>query len=242
MKKIFLFFLIVFLYKASYSQYLPEERPEDLRITYTATKGLMNSGETIYLSLDSCYYETSYQDIVNRFTFFITNKDMNELYEVFNKYEVEKMSSKMLDRPAPERIGDNLLIQWGDFYSINIANSGNYILYDKWLANWKKAVKNIRKYAKTQIDDRGRSFTIKFDESMSGKKVAMYLNNEFLYDNTLPDIGGQGFVVTLAAVPGDYYLKVSISEPVTSEQFKLPIIEGTEINLALKGNLITLNP
>lgn len=241
MRKIFLVLILILLSKLSFAQYLPEETPADLRITYTTTKGLLNSSETIYLSSDSCYYETIFQDITNRFNFFVTNKDMKELYGVLNKYEIESIRTKQLQRAAPERMGDNLLIQWDNFQSITIVNSGNFILEDKWLNNWKKIVKNIRKYVKMQQDDRSRNFTVKFDESFTGKKVAMYLSNDFLYDNTLPEINIEGFFVTLASVPGTYYLKVVVSDVNFAETFKVDLTEGTEVSLSLKGNSIIKN-
>lgn len=241
MRKIFFLLILISLSKLSFAQYLPEECPQDLRITYTTTKALLNSAENIYLSTDSCYYETIFNDITNRFTFFITAKDMKELYAVLNKYEIENIRTKQLQRPAPERMGDNLQIEWDQFNSILITNSGNMILEDKWLNNWKKIVKNIRKYVKMQLDDRSRNFTVKFDESLSGKKIAMYLNNDFLYDNTLPEITTEGFFVNLAAVPGAYYLKVVAGDVNFAESFKVDLSEGTEISLSLKGNSIIKN-
>jgi len=240
MKKLF-FIIFILISGTSFGQYyFSDENPPDLKITYTATKGLLNSTETIFLSRDSCYYETIYQDVSNRFNFFITSKNMDELYEIFMKYEIEKIRAKPLERAAPERAGDNLLLQWGEYSSILIANSGNFILEDKWLNNWRKIVKNIKKFAKVQIDDRSRNFTIRFDESLSNKRVAMYLNDGFLYDNTLPQINIEGFTVTLAAVPGQYYLKVVTDEAGVSEQFKLDLKEGTEIGLTLKGNTLQI--
>jgi len=242
MKKILLILIIIFASRLSFGQYyFSDENPPNLKITYTTTKGLLNSSSSTFLSRDSCYYETIYQDVSNRFTFYITSKNMDELYEVLMKYEVEEIRTKQLQRAAPERAGDNLLLQWGEFSSILIANSGNFILEDKWLNNWKKIIKNIKKHVKVQIDDRSRNFTVKFDSSLSGKRIAMYLNDEFLYDNTLPEINSEGFTVTLAAVPGNYYLKASESEGGAAEQFKVELNEGTEISLTLKGNSLQLN-
>jgi len=166
---------------------------------------------------------------------------MKELFEIFNKYEIEKITTKKLEREAPERVGDNLLIQWGqDFYSILISNSGNFILNDKWLNNWRKIVKNVKKHAKVELDNRSRTFTIKFDEVLKGKKVAMYLNNEFLYDNNLPEISSDGFFLNLQAVPGTYYLKIVPGDTGAAQEFKVEIAEGKEINLGLDGNSITI--
>lgn len=234
--------LTLFIAGVSFAQdYLPEEFPADFKVTYTATKGLMNSSETIFLSADSCYYETIFQDITNRFSFYTTSKNMKELFDVVNKYEIGKISTKKLDRPAPERMGDNLLLQWGqDFYSILVTNSGNFILNDKWLNNWKKIIKNVKKHVKVELDNRSRTFTIKFDESLSEKKVTMYLNNEFLYDNTLPLISSDGYLLNLQAVPGTYYLKVVMGENGAAEEFKVELSEGKEIGLGLTGNKITI--
>ncbi len=240
MKKLLIILVLLLSSGTSFGQYyFADGNPPDLKITYTTTKGLLNSTETIFLSRDSCYYETIYQDITNRFTFFITSKNMDEMYDVLLKNEVSNIASKQLERAAPERAGDNLLLQWGEHSSIVINNSGNFILQDKWLNNWKKIIKNIRKHVKVQLDDRSRDFIVKFDESLSGKKIAMYLNNNFLYDNTPSDINGTGFFVTLAAVPGTYYLKVVVDEAGASEEFKLDLTEGTEIGLSLKGNTLT---
>lgn len=241
MKKIFLAVILFISVRAFAQDYLPEEFPADLKVTYTATKGLMNSSETIFLSADSCYYETIFQDITNRFTFYTTSKNMKELFDTFNKYEIEKITTKKLDRAAPERMGDNLLLQWGqDFYSILISNSGNFILSDKWLNNWKKIVKNVKKHAKVELDNRSRTFTIKFDTPLTGKKVAMYLNNEFLYDNTLPEISSDGFFLNLQAVPGTYYLKVVTGDTGTAQEFKVEITEGKEIGLGWDGTNVIM--
>jgi hypothetical protein len=241
MRKIFLAIILFISLRAFSQDYMPEEFPADMKVTYTATKGLMNSSETIFLSADSCYYETIFQDISNRFTFYTTSKNMKELFEIFNKYEIEKITTKKLEREAPERVGDNLLIQWGqDFYSILISNSGNFILNDKWLNNWRKIVKNVKKHAKVELDNRARTFTIKFDEALKGKRVAMYLNNEFLYDNNLPEISSDGFFLNLQAVPGTYYLKIVPGDTGAAQEFKVEIAEGKEINLGLDGNSITI--
>jgi hypothetical protein len=241
MKKVLLFVIIIFLSGTVSGQYLPEECPSDLRITYTATKGLMNSAETIYLSQDSCYYETIFQDVTNRFSFFLSGKNMKELYDVFMKYKIESITAKPLQRAAPERMGDNLLLQWDGFNSLLISNSGNFILEDKWLNNWKKILKNIRKFVKVEIDNRSRNFTVRLDESFSDKKLAMYLNNEFLYDNTISSVNVEGFTITLAAVPGQYYLKTVMTEIGISQEFKVDLLEGTELKLSLKGNTIEMN-
>lgn len=239
MKKVFLFVIIIFITKVSFGQYyFADGNPPNLKITYTTTKGLLNSTEAIYLSRDSCYYETIYQDVSNRFTFFLTSKNMDEMYEVLLKYEVNKIASKQLQRAAPERAGDNLLLQWGEFSSIVVNNSGNFILEDKWLNNWKRIVKNIRKFVKVETDNRSREFTVRLDESFADKKLAMYLNNEFLYDNMIPAVNIEGFTITLAAVPGTYYLKAVAGDNSATEEFKVDLIEGTEIGLTLKGNTI----
>lgn len=240
MRKLILSIVLILFSGISYGQYyFADGNPPNLKITYTTTKGLLNSSETIFLSRDSCYYETIYQDVTNRFTFFLTSKSMDEMYDILLKYEVPKIASKQLERAAPERAGDNLLLQWGDYSSIVINNSGNFILQDKWLTNWKKIVKNIRKHVKVQVDDRSRNFIVKFDESLNGKKIAMYLNNDFLYDNIPNEINSTGFFVTLAAVPGKYYLKVVVDEAGASQEFKVDLAEGTEIGLSLKGNTLT---
>ncbi|CAF3783389.1 unnamed protein product [Rotaria sp. Silwood1] len=233
--------IILGLFIGQNNYYFSDGNPPDLKVTYTTTSPLLNSAETIFLSRDSCYYETIFQDVTNRFTFFITSKSMDELYAVLLKYEVNKITSKTLSRAVPERMGDNLSLNWGEYSSILITNSGNYILDDKWLVNWKKIVKNICKYVKEQQDNRIRNFTVKFDESMSGKKIAMYLNNEFLYDNTLPEINIENFFVTLAAVPGQYYLKVIVGEGGAPVEFKMDIDEGTEVSFSFKGNSIQKN-
>ncbi|MBS1492095.1 MAG: hypothetical protein JST55_01210 [Bacteroidetes bacterium] len=244
MKKLFFVILLISISKLSFGQnyyYFADGNPPDLKITYTTTKALMNSSETIYLSRDSCYYETIFQDVTNRFNFFITGKNMDEMYEVLLKYQVDKIKTKTLTREAPERMGDNLLLQWGEYSSININNSGNFILEDKWLNDWKKIVKNIRKFVKVSIDDRSRNFIVRFNESMYGKKAALYLNNEFLYDNIIPDKSTEGFIVNLAAVPGTYYLKVVLDDTGASGEFKVDIAEGTELGLSLNGNTIQVN-
>lgn len=241
MKKIFLLFILVLFSKISFGQYyFTDGNPPDLKITYTTTGGLLNSAETIFLSRDSCYYETIYQDVSNRFTFFITSKDMDEMYEILKKYEVSLIASKQLERAAPERAGDNLLLQWGDYSSIVINNSGNFILQDKWLNNWKKIKKNIRKFVKVETDNRSREFTVRLDESFSGKKLAMYLNNEFLFDNTISSVNVEGFTITLSAVPGKYYLKTVVDDVGASREFKVDLEESTELKLSLKGNTIEL--
>jgi hypothetical protein len=241
MKKLFLTTVLILFSGISYGQYyFADGNPPNLKITYTTTKGLLNSAETIFLSRDSCYYETIYQDISNRFAFYITSKNMDEMYDILLKYEIPKISSKQLGRAAPERAGDNLLLQWGEYSSIVTNNSGNFILEDKWLNNWKKIVKNIRKFVKVEIDNRSRNFTVRLDESFSDKKLAMYLNNEFLYDNTVSSVNVEGFTITLAAVPGQYYLKAVIDDTGASQEFKVDLTEGTELKLSLKGNNIEL--
>lgn len=242
MKKVFFIIVIILFTRTSFGQYyFADGNPPDLKITYTTTKGLLNSSETIFLSRDSCYYETIFQDISNRFTFYITSKNMDEMYEVLLKNEIPKISSKQLERAAPERAGDNLLLKWGEYSSIVTNNSGNFILEDKWLNNWKRIVKNIRKFVKVEIDNRSRDFTVKLDESFSGKKLAMYLNNEFLYDNTISSVNPEGFIITLATVPGKYYLKAVVDDTGASQEFKIDLEEGTEIKLTLKGNTIQIN-
>lgn len=241
MKKVFLILVLILISRMSFGQYyFADGNPPNLKITYTATTGLHNSAETIFLSRDSCFYETIYQDISNRFTFFITSKDMDEMYEILKKYEVSLIASKQLERAAPERAGDNLLLQWGEYSSIVINNSGNFILQDKWLNNWKKIKKNIRKYVKVETDNRSRNFTVRLDESFSNKKLAMYLDNEFLYDNTISSVNVEGFTITLAAVPGQYYLKTVMADIGVSQEFKVDLTEGTELKLSLKGNTIEL--
>jgi len=244
MKKIILVLLIL-SFKFSFAQTLPESRPADLKISYTVTKGLQNAYYNTLLSIDSCYYETIFQDITNRFTFILTSAELDDLYAVFQKYEINKISSKQTPRMAPERAGDNLLFQWGD-NSMLIANSGSYMIDNNFLPAWRKIVKNVKKFVKVQLDERSKNFILEFDKTLIGKKVSLYLNDDFLYDNIVPmdeeQKAGQmieATQVTLAAVPGTYYLKVVLSESGITQDLKIDIAENSAIGLTLNGNKIS---
>jgi len=244
MKKIILL-LILITGNLSFGQItLPESRPDDLKITYTATKGLQNLNETIFISSDSSFYENIFQDISNRISFNISSQELDELYDVFKKYELDKISSKQTPRMAPERMGDNLMLQWGD-NSFVVSNSGNFMIENNFINAWKEIGKRIKKFAVAQIDLKSVKFIIQFDNTLIGKRVTLYLNNEFLYDNTIPteseQKAGQVRVTTdvcFSAAPGDHYLKVSLMETGIVQELKINISENDVIALTMNGNTI----
>src|SRR6266542_3250590 len=67
----------------SFGPGMPENRPKDFVVQYYTSGGMLNLGENIYISGDSCRYTEHYNNAVSRTKFTISNSLFDSLYKIF---------------------------------------------------------------------------------------------------------------------------------------------------------------
>jgi len=80
-----------------------------------------------------------------------------------------------------------------------------------------------------------KTYTVEFDSTLIDKRVPLYLNNEFIYDNIIKETP----VNNLSAVPGIYYLKIYLSEGGLTQTVRIDLSENNIVRLTKNGNIIS---
>lgn len=199
---------------STFSQILPEKRPEDIVFTYSESGGMLPVGKNYHISADSSFANYYIYDARNKTYFNVSPVELDKLYKVFYKNDFGKI--KTFEEMVYDRGGNTVTISWKE-ERISKSNSGISFIEKEWQEEYGVIVLAIRELVDSKIEELKISFTLKIDTSIINleKITNITIDNDFTYYSARDGIKDS---INLNLLPGEHNVQVYL---MTSEETEL---------------------
>lgn len=229
---------------STFSQILPEKRPDDVVFFYSESGGMLPVGKNYLISADSSFANYYIHDARNKTYFNVSPEELDKLYKIF--YENDFGKIKTFEEKVYDRGGNTVSISWkGE--KISKSNSGISFIEKEWQEEYGDVVSAIRKLVDSKINELKINFTLKLDTSIInlGKITNITIDADFTYYSARDGVKDS---INLNLLPGEHNVRVYLmtneetelqNKVFASKHFVLDINEKTNvINLYVEGKEI----
>ncbi len=158
---------------------LPENRPQNIRFSYSLSGGMMYYSENIFISKDSCFYSINFGGTVSRVNFKLSESELDKLYRVFVENRFDKI--KTYEEMVYDRGGESISLNWGKGNIARVSNSGITFVKDSWSAEWNACLRAMVTLAKDRMNEQLKTYEIKLDSSLFGKECYIQINQNIVF-------------------------------------------------------------
>lgn len=164
----------------------PTKSPENLIITWHKNGGMLPSYSKLYISEDSCAWE-SYNEInLQQTPFNLSPTEIKELYAVLTANNYTKIESK--HKPVLDRGGSDITIQV-DEEKYKLLNSRSNFIIEKYISNYKAIEQAIIQKYEDYNSKHVNTLTLDLDSSITNSKytVVLYIDRKEVYNESKSD-------------------------------------------------------
>ena len=185
---------------STFSQILPEKRPDDVILTYSESGGMLPVGKNYFVSADSSFANYYIYDARNKTYFNVSSEELDKLYKIF--YENDFGKIKTFEEMVYDRGGNTVSIYWkGE--RISKSNSGISFIEKEWQEEYSDVVSAIRKLVDSKTNELKINFTLKLDTSIINldKITNITIDADFTYYSARDGIKDS---INLNLLPGEH--------------------------------------
>jgi hypothetical protein len=155
---------------------LPDSRPERLVIEYHVDGGMRYYSEALYISEDSSYYTVNDGGAISRINFKLSPSELDKLYKFFTDNDFDRI--KTYDEKVYDRGGESIYLRWGKNKYASVSNAGMTFVKESWQNEWSSCISALLDIIKTQSEKNNKEYEIRFDKTLFGSEVYLYMENE----------------------------------------------------------------
>jgi hypothetical protein len=214
---------------------LPDARPEKLVVEYHVDGGMMYYSEALYISEDSSYYTVNDGGAISRLNFMLSKAEMDKLYKIFTDNNFDRI--KTFDKKVLDRGGSSVFMRWGKDKIASVSNSGMSFVKESWQKEWNACESALQDLIRGQKELNKKPYEIRFDKTMFGRDVSVYINNEQVIPNStlMAEHDYDDHVSrTVNLIPGQNRMSFSFGK--TYESYILDADSAKGINFYLKND------
>ncbi|MBL7128386.1 MAG: hypothetical protein ISS16_05300 [Ignavibacteria bacterium] len=218
----------------TFSQILPEKRPDDVVFFYSESGGMLPVGKNYLISADSSFANYYIYDARNKTYFNVSLEELDKLYKVFYKNDFGKI--KTFEEMVYDRGGNTVSISWkGE--RISKSNSGISFIEKEWKEEYSAIVSAIRELVDSKINKLKINFTLKIDTSIVNldKITKITIDDDFTYYSARDGVKDS---INLNLLPGEHNVQAYLmtsgeselqSKVFASKHFVLDITQETNV-------------
>ncbi|MFC2092314.1 hypothetical protein ACFLSV_00300 [Bacteroidota bacterium] len=232
---------------STFSQILPEKRPDDVVFFYSESGGMLSVGKNYIISADSSFTNYYMYDARNKIHFNASPEEVDELYNIFYKNDFDKI--KTFEEMVYDRGGNKVSISWkGE--KIYKSNTGISFIEKEWQEEYRVILSAIGKLVALKINKLKINFTLKIDTSIINldKITKIIIDDDITYYSSKDGIKDS---INLNLIPGEHNVRVSVTNKEETDyqnkvlQVSIPFLDINEetnvINFYVEGKEIKSN-
>jgi hypothetical protein len=217
------------------SQELPATRPQSFRVTYHAFIPEAELYEEMVIAPLGSYYQYTYKTYTGRINFTLNEAELDAVYDVFTSTRFNRMPSGD-DSLSRDETGTAVTLEAGR-WEHTVIEAPESAIDEAWAGSWQFVRQAISAVRGREFQDQVVIVTFRFDGSLLGVPLNLYLNREVLFEGEI-DADTLAIPIEVHKIPGNYLLE-AVAGDLYSYELTLP--EVTDVVIAFQENGLTVN-